>query len=131
MAATPLATHIPRSCPSISALQLHNSFVLKTGLCIHSTTTTSSRRISLVLASSKPQRQGADAANDKAPFVSQEDLNYLVKLGAGSVAGAAAIKYGSIIFPGITQPNLILALLIISAPVVVAVLLLIKQSRVE
>lgn len=61
----------------------------------------------------------------------QEDLKYLVKLGAGSVAGAAAIKYGSIIFPEITRPNLAQALFMISAPVVVAVLLLFKQSRVD
>ncbi|KAI3448800.1 hypothetical protein Pfo_005465 [Paulownia fortunei] len=130
MAATPLATQISRNCSSISSLLLDNAFVLKTGLRVHPTTT-SSKRISLVQASSKPRRGGGSAANDKAAFVSQEDLNYLVKLGAGSVAGAAAIKYGSIIFPEITRPNLAQALVMISAPVVVAVLLLIKQSRVD
>ncbi|XP_056165180.1 uncharacterized protein LOC115689847 isoform X2 [Syzygium oleosum] len=61
----------------------------------------------------------------------QEDLNYLWKLGAGSIAGAALIKYGSILFPEITRPNIIEALGMISTPVVVAVLLLIKQSRAE
>ncbi|GFP99480.1 hypothetical protein PHJA_002092100 [Phtheirospermum japonicum] len=129
MAATPLTTQVPRFCSSTSTLQ-PNLSVLKTGLHTRPKTV-SSRRISLVRASSEPQRPGADAANDKSPFVSQEDLNYLVKLGAGSVAGAVAIKYGSTIFPEMTRPNLGLALLMISAPVVVAVLILIKQSRVD
>lgn len=59
----------------------------------------------------------------------QEDLKYLVKLGGGSVVGAAVIKYGSIILPEITRPNIIQALIMVSAPVVVAVWLLLKQSR--
>lgn len=58
-------------------------------------------------------------------------MKYMVQLGAGSVAGAAAIKYGSIIFPEITHPNLAQALFMISAPVIVAVLLLFKQSRLD
>ncbi|KAL5857288.1 hypothetical protein ACOSQ3_004746 [Xanthoceras sorbifolium] len=62
---------------------------------------------------------------------SQEDLNYLLKLGAGSVVGAAGIKYGSILFPAVTRPNILQALIMISAPVIVAVFLLIKQSRAE
>lgn len=61
----------------------------------------------------------------------QEDVKYLVQLGVASVAGAAAIKYGSIIFPGITQPNLAQALFMIFAPVIVALFLLFKQSRVD
>ncbi|KAK0596433.1 hypothetical protein LWI29_015644 [Acer saccharum] len=61
----------------------------------------------------------------------QEDLNYLLKLGAGSVVGAAVIKYGSILFPEITRPNIFQALIMISTPVIVAVFLLIKQSRAE
>lgn len=60
----------------------------------------------------------------------QEDLKYLVVLGGGSVAGAAVIKYGSIIFPEITSPNLGEALFMIFAPTIVAVILLIKQSRI-
>jgi hypothetical protein len=62
-------------------------------------------------------------------FVKQkEDLVYVAKLVVGSFGGAAAIKYGSAIFPEITTPNLVLALVIISTPVLVAVLLLINQS---
>ncbi|ESQ48357.1 hypothetical protein EUTSA_v10021721mg [Eutrema salsugineum] len=58
----------------------------------------------------------------------QEDLNYLLKLGVGSVAGAAIIKYGSVLLPEITRPNLTQALFIIIAPVVISVILLIRSS---
>lgn len=58
----------------------------------------------------------------------QEDLNYLLKIGVGSVAGAAIIKYGSVLFPQITRPNLTLALFIIIAPVVISVILLSLSS---
>ncbi|KAH9666762.1 hypothetical protein KPL70_020766 [Citrus sinensis] len=58
----------------------------------------------------------------------QEDLSYLWKIGVGSFVGAAVIKYGSILFPEITRPNISLALVMISTPVVLAVWLLIKQS---
>jgi hypothetical protein len=61
----------------------------------------------------------------------QEDLDYLWKLIAGSVVGGGVIKYGSVVFPGITRPNLVVALIMISAPVVVAVFLLAKRSREE
>lgn len=53
------------------------------------------------------------------------------KLGAGSVAAAAVIKYGSAFFPEITRPNILLALIMISTPVIVAIVLLIKQSRLQ
>lgn len=53
---------------------------------------------------------------------------YVAKLGMGSFAGAGVIKYGSGVFPEITTPNLVLALVIISTPVIVAVFLLINQS---
>ncbi|XP_010535147.1 PREDICTED: uncharacterized protein LOC104810513 [Tarenaya hassleriana] len=58
----------------------------------------------------------------------QEDLNYLWKLGAGSMAAAAAIKYGSVLLPEITRPNLALALFIIIAPVVISAFLLTRAS---
>ncbi|XP_062156463.1 uncharacterized protein LOC133864206 isoform X2 [Alnus glutinosa] len=61
----------------------------------------------------------------------QEDLEYLWKLLAGSVVGAAVIKYGSIVFPGITRPNIVQALIMISTPVIVAVFLLFKRSQAE
>nr|GMD32421.1 CDKN2A-interacting protein [Ipomoea batatas] len=86
-----------------------------------------------ITRASDPKREAPSPNSDgqNLPFVPQEDLVYLVKLGAGSLAGAAAIKYGSVIFPEVTKPNLIEAIAIITAPVVVAVVLLIKQSRVN
>ncbi|GMY34085.1 Homoserine O-acetyltransferase [Fagus crenata] len=69
--------------------------------------------------------------NKSGSFTSQEDLKYLWKLIAGSVVGAAVIKYGSVVFPEITRPNIVQALIMISTPVIVAVFLLIKQSRAE
>ncbi|KAK4406346.1 hypothetical protein Sango_0641100 [Sesamum angolense] len=129
-----LATHISTNCTSISSPQrqrLGNLFVRVSLRPL----TTSCQRISLVRASSEPQKGGggddAAAANDEALFVSEEDWKYLAKLGVGSVAGAAAIKYGSIVFPEITRPNLAQALLMIFAPVVVAIWLLVKQSRLD
>lgn len=59
----------------------------------------------------------------------QDDLTYLLKLAAGSILGAALIKYGTAIIPDITRPNIIQALLMISTPVVVAVLLLFIGSH--
>ncbi|KAK8482430.1 hypothetical protein V6N13_024671 [Hibiscus sabdariffa] len=61
----------------------------------------------------------------------QEDVSYIWKLGGGSAVGAAVIKYGSILFPEITRPNIIQALIMITTPVIVAVLLLIKASNVK
>ncbi|AES68173.2 hypothetical protein MtrunA17_Chr2g0333231 [Medicago truncatula] len=68
-------------------------------------------------------------AQNSSTYSSQkEDIVYLAKLVVGSFGGAGVIKYGSAIFPEITTPNLVLALVIISTPVLVAVLLLINQS---
>ncbi|XP_030471878.1 uncharacterized protein LOC115689847 isoform X4 [Syzygium oleosum] len=88
------------------------------------------RRSCRVLAANNPKSDDKGSSFGES-YASQEDLNYLWKLGAGSIAGAALIKYGSILFPEITRPNIIEALGMISTPVVVAVLLLIKQSRAE
>ncbi|XP_062089887.1 uncharacterized protein LOC133796408 [Humulus lupulus] len=68
--------------------------------------------------------------NDSA-FASKEDLAYLGRLATGSIVGAGVIKYGSVVFPDITRPNLTEALFIILSPVIIAVLLLINQSRKE
>ncbi|KAK4590308.1 hypothetical protein RGQ29_020739 [Quercus rubra] len=70
--------------------------------------------------------------NDKTgAFTSQEDWEFFWKLVASSVVGAAIIKYGSVVFPEITRPNIVQALIMISTPVIVAVFLLIKQSRAK
>lgn len=58
----------------------------------------------------------------------QGDLGYLWKLLAGSILGAVLVKYGSILVPEITRPNITQALLMICLPVVVSVLLLINAS---
>ncbi|GAA0142432.1 hypothetical protein LIER_03336 [Lithospermum erythrorhizon] len=106
---------------SHSTLFLQSSSISKHDVIPNFFTKTTNK--SILVQASKPQNSHSDNA-----FISKEDVSYLVKLGAGSVAGAAAIKYGSIVFPEITKPNIVQALTMISAPVIVAVLLLIKQS---
>jgi hypothetical protein len=49
----------------------------------------------------------------------------------GSLGGAAVIKYGSILLPDITRPNIVVALLMVSLPVVAAVLVLLKASSAD
>ncbi|CAO2047126.1 unnamed protein product, partial [Urochloa humidicola] len=61
----------------------------------------------------------------------KDDSSYVWTLGIGSVGGAAVIKYGSILLPDITRPNIVLALLMVSLPVVAAVLILLKASSSE
>lgn len=84
-----------------------------------------------------PQRQeeekeeNSSILNTITGFNSQNDLEYLGKLLAGSIVGGAVIKYGSIVFPEITRPNILLALIMIFTPVIIATLLLIKQSRAK
>ncbi|KAJ0700823.1 hypothetical protein HanPI659440_Chr10g0386111 [Helianthus annuus] len=73
-------------------------------------------------ANSKSEDDGVD---------DDDDVSFLLKLGGGSFAGAAAIKYGSILVPEITRPNITQALIMISTPVILALLLLIKQSRLQ
>ncbi|PAN08784.1 hypothetical protein PAHAL_1G436200 [Panicum hallii] len=77
-------------------------------------------------------RDPADAETDAgAGRVLKDDSSYLWTLGLGSVGGAAVIKYGSILLPDITTPNIVLALLMVSLPVVAAVLILLKASSSE
>jgi len=77
-------------------------------------------------------RDPADAETDAgAGRVLEDDSSYLWTLGLGSVGGAAVIKYGSILLPDITRPNIVLALLMVSLPVVAAVLILLKASSSE
>ncbi|KAD6794620.1 hypothetical protein E3N88_05516 [Mikania micrantha] len=85
-----------------------------------------------VAASRSTKEETNSKSDDPAlSFTSQDDVSFLLKLGAGSFAVAAAIKYGSILVPEITRPNIIQALVMISAPVVIAVLILIKESGVQ
>ncbi|XP_021639704.2 uncharacterized protein LOC110634864 [Hevea brasiliensis] len=71
-------------------------------------------------ASNSPREEESSSMNNS-NTISQEDLNYLWKLGAGSVAAAALIKYGSILFPVIARPNILLALIMVSTPVILAI----------
>ncbi|XP_031483550.1 uncharacterized protein LOC116253004 [Nymphaea colorata] len=77
------------------------------------------------------QQPGEDEEEERtklAAFFSPEDLGYLWKLLTGSVLGSVLVKYGSVLVPEITRPNITQALLMIFLPVVVSVLLLINAS---
>ncbi|XP_050232714.1 uncharacterized protein LOC126681257 [Mercurialis annua] len=92
----------------------------------HLSSNTSLKRHSPIYASNSPPEEQTPATS---PIISQEEWSYLWKLGVGSVGGAALIKYGSVLFPEITRPNIVQALVMILTPVVVATVLLIRQSR--
>ncbi|BFG24701.1 hypothetical protein CerSpe_109750 [Prunus speciosa] len=77
------------------------------------------------------EEESSGIANTTSASNSQDDLEYLGKVVAGSIVAAAVIKYGSIVFPEMTRPNIVQALIMILTPVIVAILLLIKQSRAE
>lgn len=57
-----------------------------------------------------------------------EDVGYIIKLSVGSFAGAIAIKYGSVLLPGITRPDLLEALLMIGVPTMISVIMLMAVS---
>ncbi|XP_051124125.1 uncharacterized protein LOC127246666 [Andrographis paniculata] len=129
---------ISRNRPSISSFDGQKKQILHLSWFVQrrNRTATSSSKAAVsppVRASSSPppdpRGKSCESDLDKAVLVSEDDLRYLVKVGGGSVAGAAAIKYGSILFPAIAQPNLTQALLMITAPVLAAVALLIAGSR--
>ncbi|XP_059291266.1 uncharacterized protein LOC132044770 [Lycium ferocissimum] len=117
---------------SISSLQPTNAAGVSF-LVPKSVQLTSSSKTPMIARASDPRNDQANPSTDEPglPFLPQEDLNFLVKLGVGSVAGGAVIKYGSVILPEITTPNISLALFMISAPMVVAVVLLFLQSRAD
>ncbi|CAD5169023.1 unnamed protein product [Musa acuminata subsp. malaccensis] len=73
------------------------------------------------------EKEGSMSSIDTSRLLS-DDFYYLWKLAAGSIGGASAVKYGSVLFPDITRPNIVQALLMISLPVLVAILILIKES---
>ncbi|GLJ25306.1 hypothetical protein SUGI_0484380 [Cryptomeria japonica] len=64
-------------------------------------------------------------------FISPEDVSYLWKLTLGCITGAIVIKYGSILLPDITRPNIIQALFMIGIPVSASILLLLVASSME
>ncbi|TVU27840.1 hypothetical protein EJB05_19341, partial [Eragrostis curvula] len=78
------------------------------------------------------RRDPAEAETDAGVGgILKDDSSYLWTLVLGSFGGAAAIKYGSILLPDITRPNIVQALLMVSLPVVAAVVLLFKASSKE
>ncbi|KAL9238584.1 hypothetical protein vseg_012984 [Gypsophila vaccaria] len=80
----------------------------------------------VVQATSEPNSR---EPNSSSPATLQDNLIYLLKLAVGSVVGAALIKYGSAAVPVITRPDIKVALLMISTPPLLAVLLLAQGSR--
>ncbi|KAG7018380.1 hypothetical protein SDJN02_20248 [Cucurbita argyrosperma subsp. argyrosperma] len=74
-------------------------------------------------------QEGNSSGGDDDTGISQEDVQFVLKMAAGSIAVGGGIKYGSIIFPEMTKPNIVQALIMVSTPVVVAIWLLINQSR--
>ncbi|WCJ40527.1 hypothetical protein M5689_021441 [Euphorbia peplus] len=84
-------------------------------------------------AASPPPIHATNSPSEHEPssdeIIPQEDVMYLCKLGIGSVAAAAFIKYGCVFFPQITTPNLLFALLLISTPVFLSTFILINKSR--
>lgn len=69
---------------------------------------------------------GDGNGNNKPPLTSlaSQDWKYLGKFMAACTGGAIAIKYGSVLVPSITEPNLVQALIMITTPVLVSVALL-------
>ncbi|CAL5444124.1 unnamed protein product [Camellia sinensis] len=144
MAATATATEAQRIWSSVKPRRRPNptversSIPARIGICnpipFLSTSFKTSSYSFIARASEEPQTQEAANSGSNDPdraFISQEDVSYLWKLGAGSIVGAAVIKYGSVIFPEITRPDILVALIMIFTPVIIAVLLLIRQSRLE
>jgi hypothetical protein len=58
----------------------------------------------------------------------QGELQYFGKLSAGCVAGALLVKYGSLCVPSVTTPNINVALLMITTPCLVSVVVLALAS---
>ncbi|KAI7984725.1 hypothetical protein LOK49_LG14G01729 [Camellia lanceoleosa] len=144
MAATATATEAPRIWSSVKPRRRPNptversSIPARIGICnpipFLSTSFKTSSYSFIVRASEERQTQEAANSGSNDPdraFISQEDVSYLWKLGVGSIVGAAVIKYGSVIFPEITRPDILVALIMIFTPVIIAVLLLIRQSRLQ
>ncbi|XP_020576156.1 uncharacterized protein LOC110021834 [Phalaenopsis equestris] len=75
----------------------------------------------------QPEEAEGAVPSDEA-FLPPDDVDYLWKLLWGSVGGGAVVKYGSIVFPDMTRPNIVQALLIVSLSVLVATVILIKES---
>ncbi|WVZ73252.1 hypothetical protein U9M48_021581 [Paspalum notatum var. saurae] len=96
--------------------------------CRHSLHLYAAARSSGRVRSSRREPGEAETDSGVPRILKEDDSGYIWTLGLGSVGGAAVIKYGSILLPDITRPNIVLALLMVSLPVVAAVLILLKAS---
>ncbi|XP_062008090.1 uncharacterized protein LOC133725067 [Rosa rugosa] len=139
-AATAPATGAPKfllRCRQSSSSGPANNCMASSKAAIHIPDCFSSTRAkgSSPIRALDPRRRQEEEAEENSSIVNNttgfhsQDLEYLGKVLAGSIVGGAVIKYGSIVFPEMTRPNIILALVMIFTPVILATLLLIKQSR--
>ena len=62
-------------------------------------------------------------------FLSNEEWTYLLKFGGACTVGAAVVKYGSLLLPLTTQPNLGVALVIVFTPATIGACILAWASR--
>ncbi|CAL5225501.1 g8330 [Coccomyxa viridis] len=76
--------------------------------------------------SSTPAQQGAQASES---ILGESDSTFFVKLLVISFAGAAAVKYGSLLLDTPFQPSLAVGLSIIAAPCVAFAVYLGSRSR--
>ncbi|XP_022721031.1 uncharacterized protein LOC111278671 [Durio zibethinus] len=135
MAASAVASGL--CCSTLNLSRLNTTSKLKGSVKFlidankRSSTTLFQRSFLIRAVDSQTEEENPSLDESNAAFISQQDWNYLWQLGAGSAVGAAIIKYGSILFPEITRPNIFQALVMISTPVIIAVLLLMRQSRVK
>ncbi|XP_062221650.1 uncharacterized protein LOC133920989 [Phragmites australis] len=127
--ATPAAP--PRAAEPKSTLAPHRSSFFRVS-CRHSPRPAGASAARNSGRARLSRRDPAEAETDAGVGrILKDDSSYLWTLVLGSVGGAAAIKYGSILLPDITRPNIVQALLMVSLPVVAAVLLLLRASSRE
>ncbi|OEL26886.1 hypothetical protein BAE44_0012094 [Dichanthelium oligosanthes] len=125
-ASDPSSNLVPRRSSFVGVNCRHNPRVAAPG---PAATKNSATRGRARLSNRDPAEVETDAGVGQ--ILKGDDSSYLWTLGLGSVGGAAVIKYGSILLPDITRPNIVLALLMVSLPVVAAVLILLKASSAE
>lgn len=82
-----------------------------------------------VFAGIKEDQPSVSNGDSSANIFGSEDLVYFTKLGGGCILGACLIKYGSLVFPSVTAPNLLFALLLVASPPFFALIFLSKASR--
>lgn len=85
------------------------------------------RNASRIRATPSPDGNSSAPA-DQVPLGDETDVKFLAKLAGVSFGGAAAVKYGSLVFPVAFHPDAALALaLVIGPPVIYAALLVLRK----